>query len=379
MTEENDTTFEDLIEEYLEMSRDGTAPETGDFAKLHPEYEERLSELLPLMMRMEGCAAETRRNRANSYGEFPDMEGSDYRLIRKIGAGGMGEVFEAVQVSLNRKAAVKALSPSLTTDPAQREQFANEARVIAMLHHPNIVKIYNAGVCAERCYYAMELIDGKGLGNSRKLAPREIARLGLQAARALAYAHGCGVLHCDIKPANLLLDSCGDVHIGDFGLAFVLKDAEAEGEKRGMFSGTLRYMPPERIRHGVMNFAGDQYSFGVTLYELATGAPVLQEHDRRKLTDRICAGPLPPLKCSEPDLAAIINRCISFDPAGRYPNSPTPIGKVRGGRSRMVHLADVRLLKRLFGDGYPNGDVHAYLVKPVTWKDGAREVRHRAI
>ncbi len=315
---EDDTTFEDLMEDYLEQFRNGTAPDTGDFAKLHPDYEDRLNELLPLMVKMEGCAADTGRTRAaSSGGEFPDLSGSDYSLVRRIGAGGMGEVFEALQVSLNRKVAVKLLSPSLTADPRQREQFANEARVIAMLHHPNIVKIYNAGVCAERCYYAMEFIDGKGLDRCRQYAPREIARLGHQAARALAYAHGCGVLHCDVKPANLLLDAHGEIHIGDFGLAFVLKDGAED--KSGM-SGTLRYMAPERLKHGIRTFAGDQYSFGVTLYELITQAPVLPERDPKKLIDRICAAPLPPLKCSEPDLAAIVNRCIAFDPAARYPD-----------------------------------------------------------
>lgn len=316
----DDATFEDLIESYLEMFRGGTAPEIDDFAHFHPEYADRLADLLPLMVKMEDCAADTRRDHAVSGGgEFPDLSGSDYRLIRKIGAGGMGEVFEATQISLDRKVAVKLLSPSLTSDTAQREQFENEARVIAMLHHPNIVKIYNAGVSADRCYYAMELINGTGLNRYETCAPREIARLGLQAARALAYAHSCGVLHCDVKPANLLLDTHGEIHIGDFGLAFVLKDAVGKPGKHGMRSGTLRYMAPERLKHGIKSFAGDQYSFGVTLYELVTHAPVLQEQNPQKLIDRICAGPLPPLQCSEPDLAAIVNRCTAFDPAARYP------------------------------------------------------------
>ncbi|MBP5587070.1 MAG: protein kinase [Lentisphaeria bacterium] len=316
----DDTAFEDLVESYLEMIRDGTAPEIDEFTHSHPEYAERLADLLPLMVKMEDCAEDTRREHVVSGGgEFPDLSGSDYRLIRKIGTGGMGEVFEAMQVSLDRKVAVKVLSPSLTADPAQREQFENEARVIAMLHHPNIVKIYNAGVSADRCYYAMELINGTGLNRYETSAPREIARLGLQAARALAYAHSCGVLHCDIKPANLLLDTHGEIHIGDFGLAFVLKDAAGKPGKPGMRSGTLRYMAPERLKHGIKSFAGDQYSFGVTLYELITRGPVLQEQNPQKLIDRICAGPLPPLQCSEPDLAAIVNRCIAFDPAARYP------------------------------------------------------------
>ena len=316
----DDTTFEALLESYLELFRNGTAPDIDDFTHLHPEYADRLADLLPLMVKMEACAADSRRDRNVAGGDFPDLSGSDYRLIRKIGTGGMGEVFEAMQISLDRKVAVKVLSPSLTADPAQREQFENESRVIAMLHHPNIVKILNAGVCAGRCYYAMELINGTGLNHCKTNAPREIARLGLQAARALSYAHSCGVLHCDVKPANLLLDSHGELHIGDFGLAFVLQDATGKQGRPGMRSGTLRYMAPERLRHGINSFAGDQYSFGVTLCELIRQAPVLQEQNPQKLIDRICAAPLPPLQCSEPDLAAIINRCISFDPSARYPD-----------------------------------------------------------
>ena len=317
----DDTTFEDLVETYLDALRDGSAPGIEEFAGLHPEYADRLRDLLPLMVRMEDCATETAtaRKQAVSRDEFPDMSGSDYRLIRRIGAGGMGEVFEATQISLDRKVAVKLLSPRLTADPAQRDQFENEARVIAMLHHPNIVQILNAGVCAERCYYAMELIDGKGLDRCRIDDPREIARLGLQAARALSYAHSCHVLHRDVKPANLLLDAQGDVHIGDFGLAFVLEDAAGRSDSAGRRIGTLRYMAPERLSKGVNSYAGDQYSFGVTLYELVSHAPVLAEKDPDKLTARISSGPLPPLKCPDRELAAIINRCTAFDPANRYP------------------------------------------------------------
>ena len=343
----DDTTFEDLVESYLELFRGGTAPDIDEFTHLHPEYGDRLAELLPLMVKMENCAEDSRRNHSASSGEFPDLSGSDYRLIRRIGTGGMGEVFEATQISLDRKVAVKVLSPSLTTDPAQREQFENEARVIAMLHHPNIVKIYNAGVSAGRCYYAMELINGTGLNHYKTNAPREIARLGLQAARALAYAHSCGVLHCDVKPANLLLDSHGELHIGDFGLAFVLETASGKPGKPAMRSGTLRYMAPERLRHGINSFAGDQYSFGVTLYELITKAPVLQEQNPQKLIDRICAAPLPPLQCAEPDLAAIINRCISFDPAARYPG----MAKVAADLDHFLHhepvsAADTSVFRR---------------------------------
>ena len=121
----------------------------------------------------------------------------------------MGVVFEALQLSLNRKVAVKLLSPLLLQDAAQRIQFEHEAHVIARLHHPNIVRIFSAACRPGCCYYAMELIEGKSLDGCEFSNPYEIARIGLQAARAIAYAHRCGILHRDIKPANLLLDEAG--------------------------------------------------------------------------------------------------------------------------------------------------------------------------
>ena len=126
----DDTTFEDLVGTYLDALRDGSAPGVEEFAGLHPEYADRLRDLLPLMVRMEDCATETAtaRKQAVTRDEFPDMSGSDYRLIRRIGAGGMGEVFEATQISLDRKVAVKLLSPRLTADPAQRDQFEKIGR-----------------------------------------------------------------------------------------------------------------------------------------------------------------------------------------------------------------------------------------------------------
>ncbi len=306
--------FEDLIEQFLDRCRLGGAPEIDSFAKLHPEHAARLWELLPLLLEMEGCSGEKTQNTP------PDLSGTDYRLLRKIGSGGMGVVFEALQLSLNRKVAVKLLAASLAADAAQRELFENEARVIAMLHHPHIVKVLSAGSSPERCYYAMELIDGKGLNQYKFSDLREIARIGLQAARALAYAHGCGIMHRDIKPGNLLLDAAREIHVSDFGLACVLRGAGEMVENIATRSGTLRYMAPERLTGGVNSFAGDQYSLGATLYELVTNAPMFTEKNPKELVKKICDEPVPPLKCAEPDLAAIINKCISFHPADRYQN-----------------------------------------------------------
>lgn len=250
--------------------------------------------------------------------DFPDLEGDDYRLIRRLGSGGMGVVFEALQLSLNRKVAVKLLSPLLLQDAAQRIQFEHEAHVIARLHHPNIVRIFSATCRPGCCYYAMELIEGKSLDGCEFSNPYEIARIGLQAARAIAYAHRCGILHRDIKPANLLLDEAGEVHVSDFGLAFLLQERNEVIEKEGAQSGTLRYMSPERLVHGVNTFSSDQYAFGVTLYELVAKSPPFPGIAPEELMERICREPVPPLKCIEPDLAAIINKCVSFRPESRY-------------------------------------------------------------
>ncbi len=315
-----DTSLEDLIEQFLDRCRSGDAPDAGSFAAEHPGHSAKLLEILPLMLEMEGLRCEKTQKIFPLSSHAPNLPDSDYKLLRKIGSGGMGVVFEALQISLNRKVAVKLLSSSLLADALQREHFENEARVIAMLHHPNIVKILSAGCSPERCYYAMELIEGKGLDQCSFNDPREIARIGLQAAKALAYAHSCGIMHRDIKPANLLLDANGEVHVSDFGLAFVLRGDNEIVEREGSRSGTLRYMSPERLTDGVNTFSSDQYSLGATLYELITKSPLLPERSPKELMERICREPVPPLQCAEPDLAAIINKSVSYHPGNRYRN-----------------------------------------------------------
>lgn len=310
--------FEDLVEQFLERCHLGDAPDIPTYAAQYPEHEKRLKELLPLLLQMEECGNAKTQKVAMPSSALPDFQNTDYQLLRKIGSGGMGVVFEALQVSLNRKVAVKILATSHLADSGQRKMLENEAQVIAMLHHPNIVKVLSADCNSERCFYAMELIQGKGLDQCAFDDLREIAKIGLQAAKALTYAHRCNVLHRDIKPANLLLDVNGEVHVSDFGLAFLLRTPDGIQENVGTQSGTLRYMAPERLAHGVNTFGGDQYSFGVTLYELVTKAPVVSEKDPKKLIARITQEPLPPLTCREPDLAAIINKCIRFNPQERY-------------------------------------------------------------
>ena len=306
--------IEELAEQFLERRRKGEALDAHAFVAEHPQYADELEGILQLMMDMEQLAP-AQSKETTSLPELPD---ADYKLVRRLGRGGMGEVFEAIQLSLNRKVAVKVLDFHLLANSEQRTQFENEAKVIAMLHHPNIVKIHSAGCSEKCCYYTMELIDGNGLGRQRFDDLRELARVALQAAQALAYAHSCGVLHRDVKPSNMLLDRQGNVHISDFGIAFILNEAEPMLEKGDSRSGTLRYMAPERVSRGINTFATDQYSFGVAMYELVTGTPAIKADSADELRERIGSVPLPPLVCKEPDFAAIINKCIRFDPAERY-------------------------------------------------------------
>ncbi|MGN0868717.1 MAG: protein kinase [Akkermansia sp.] len=313
-----------LTEEYLEQLRQGRASTVETFAAAHPQEAAELRELLPALVEVEGLGQPTAPRVANMTA-FPENLGG-YRIIERIGCGGMGAVFRAVQESLNREVAVKILSPAWNADAHHCAAFENESRVIARLRHTNIVEIYGAGHEGEYRYYVMSLVNGCGVtpGRIRKAYPgvpyeQAVARVGLQAAQALAFAHAQGVLHRDVKPGNLLLDDEGVLHVGDFGLATVLNSGETAPLVTQSHDGTLRYMAPERLSRGENSFAGDQYSLGLTLYELLTHAPAYQVTEPGALIHRICSEPLPPLR-GEGELGAIINKAVSHEPRDRYPD-----------------------------------------------------------
>lgn len=311
-------TFEELVDLYLDRCHLGDAPDPAVFAAEHPEHAAELLETLPLLDDLEKVGDAARGRAFAAPDELPELPGADFKLIRKIGGGGMGVVFEARQLSLDRSVAVKLLAPSLVSNPARREQFEQESRLVATLRHPGIVKVIGAGQSAGTCYYAMELVQGERLDKHAFSDIREIASVGLQAARALAHAHSQQVMHRDIKPSNLLLDAEGTLHVADFGLACVLEAGHDAVDRPGAQNGTLRYMPAERLIHGISSFAGDQYALGVTLYELVTRRPILEERSSTALFRRICKAPVPPISCDESDFGAIVNKCISYDPKDRY-------------------------------------------------------------
>ena len=338
----------ELVEEYLEAMRKGEAPPLADFAAAHPEDAAELRDLLKGMQEMESLSVTT-HGAAVHAGLYPESLGG-YRLLERIGAGGMGTVFRALQESLNREVAVKILSPVWNADERHREAFENESRVIAALHHTNIVEVFGAGQEGDYRYYVMSLVQGQGVNAAciRKAFPGQpfeqaVARVGLQAAQALAYAHSCGVLHRDVKPGNLLLNADGVLRVGDFGLATVLNNGESAPLVTQTHDGTLRYMPPERLMKGENSYAGDQYSLGVTLYELLSNRPAFRESEPGKLIHRICNEPLKSLR-GEGELGAIINKSISFDPEDRY-----------------ASMADMAADLRRYLNGEP------VLARPATW------------
>lgn len=199
----------------------------------------------------------------------PDFGSTDWRLVRSIGNGSMGTVYEAEQISLARKVAIKVLPMAVSSSPSRRARFLREARTLAMLHHPNIVKVYAVGTAGERLFYAMDLVPGTDLSNVKLAGPDDVAILGISAARALAYAHRCGVIHQDVKPANLLVDEEGTLHLADFGIAALLQGSDHVVS----IGGTRRYMAPEmQDGRGFASPASDQYALGVTLEEVMAGA-----------------------------------------------------------------------------------------------------------
>lgn len=327
----SEQSLEELVEDFLEQTLHNKELNIEEFIATAPElHQSQLRELLPLIVDLNDVASDTARKISTIDDAIPQLPTNDFSITKKIGSGGMGTVYEGIQHSLNRKVAIKILSPHLITDAAHRKSFENEAQIIAMLHHPNIIKVLHAASNTHCCYYVMELIEGKPLNKRCFNDLRDIAKIGLQIAQALTYAHSCGIMHRDIKPTNIIIDSNDNIHIGDFGLAYIFNNSKNElpntSEISEDRSGTIRYMSPERLTKGTNSFVNDQYALGITLYELITKAPVIEAKSRKEMIEKLSTKPIPQLHCNEPDLAAIINKCISFRPEDRY--------------SAMIDLAD---------------------------------------
>lgn len=436
----------EIADAFVNEIRNGTEPSVEAFAQRYPKHADEIRELLPTLLIMERARdlEEAEEDSDSLARRNPEMMGrvlGDYRIIRQIGRGGMGVVYEAEQVSLSRRVALKVLPQQFLVDSKQRHRFEREARAAAKLHHTNIVPVFGFGSHEGISYFVMQYIHGLGLdevleelkrlrtargdesdgdvsrrkstnrsasflahsiqsgefgveyssetnardpeernrvsrvdansaadaadstsksggssssssdrsgesdsarelvsdmftrsgssvsglirsdsssgsGSGKNAYWQSVARIGIQVADALHYAHQQGVTHRDIKPGNLLLDLSNTVWVTDFGLA------KAEDQHNlthtGDILGTLRYMPPEAFE-GKSDFRSDVYSLGITLYELVTLKAAFEDSDRRVLMRRIAEGDIPRISADTPrDLATIIHKAIERDADHRY-------------------------------------------------------------
>ena len=408
-----------LAEDFLARQRRGERPSLGEYIARYPDLAGEIEELFPVLFEMEDA-----RLGNDEPARKPLDRLGDYRILREVGRGGMGVVYEALQESLARRVALKVLR-SAAASPQQIRRFESEARSAAKLHHTNIVPVFGVGQEAGVHYYVMQFIPGQpldevlkevrrlrqngaagqgvparsiewnsnerpdakdvaltlvcgimptvsdakcqianrstaatatlpasddlpavlaparplahsshsssssdvlssstDLAGSGRLYAQAVARIGVQVADALEYAVEQGIIHRDIKPSNILLDVYGTAWVTDFGLAKVIGE---EGlTATGDLVGTLRYMPPERFR-GHADRRGDVYGLGLTLYELLALEPAFDESDRIQLIRRVTDEGPPRLCKDDPsiprDLATIVHKAMSREPADRYPSA----------------------------------------------------------
>ncbi|MFO0841516.1 MAG: protein kinase [Gemmataceae bacterium] len=321
----------------------------------HPEHAGPLARMWPALLALADLSSAPNGEGGDAGPAEAALVGTlgDYRIVREVGRGGMGVVYEAEQISLGRRVALKVLPFAATMDPKHLQRFHNEARAAASLQHPNIVQVFAVGCDRAVDFYAMQYIDGQTLadvvaarrGAAAVAVPRDqdtapaaaaetepgprgaadwrlAAGWGVQAAEALEHAHQTGVVHRDVKPANLILDGRGKLYVTDFGLARLGVDAGLT--MTGDVLGTLRYMAPEQAlaKHGLVDHRADVYSLGATLYELVALRPAVEGEDREEVLRRIAFEEPPRLRAvvagAPADLETILAKALAREPQDRY-------------------------------------------------------------
>jgi len=360
-SDSDDPRVMELARAYLADCEAGRVPDRKGYLARYPDIANEVEECLDGIDLAHAAGRTMRTQAAPSQPDFPKEPLGDFRIVREIGRGGMGIVYEAVQLSLGRRVALKVLPFASALNSRQLQRFQTEAHAAAQLHHTNIVPVYAVGCERGVHFYAMQVIDGRPLdqvihelreGTAPANAPptidknaaptkstdsrskssrvsairsnallgsqptssrtgrveeahRNAAAIGMQVAEALEYAHEAGVVHRDVKPANLLLDAKGNAWVTDFGLARV--NADTGITQTGDIFGTLRYMSPEQAagRRLEVDHRADVYSLGATLYELVCLEPAFPGQDKQRVLQQILN--------EEPKHPRLIDRSIPIE------------------------------------------------------------------
>src|SRR5215470_12859486 len=316
--------LEAVLASCLDALEKGQTLDRQELLARHPEFAAELAEFLDGREQLDRLAAPLRAI-TPAVGSCVRYFG-DYELLEEIARGGMGVVYRARQVSLNRTVAVKMILAGQLASEADVRRFRQEAEAAANLDHANIVPIYEVGEHQGQHYFSMKLVEGGSLADrlsvlSPRISGRDAAQLVASVARAVHYAHQRGILHRDLKPSNILLDAQGQPHVTDFGLA---KRVQADSvTQSGAIVGTPSYMAPEQARgQKGLSTAVDVYGLGAVLYECLTGRPPFRAETPVETVLRVLdQDPQRPRAIDptvDPDLETICLKCLDKEPERRY-------------------------------------------------------------
>ncbi|MFK7741273.1 MAG: serine/threonine-protein kinase [Planctomycetota bacterium] len=308
--------IETVLEQWFEIQARGEEPDLDKICGYDAALTARARSLIERQDRMLGKAPAAM---PTSRPPLPTDRLGEFELKARIGSGGMGDVYLARQSSLGRDVAIKLLRSEFADDPLRRLRFKREAQLTAALDHANIVPVYGTGEEQGHVFLVMKLLPGQPLDQKKNIAPRELAALGAQAARALHAAHQVGIVHRDVKPGNIQIDG-SHAWVLDFGLARGRVDLTLTTE--GQVPGTLAYMPPEQLRDGdtAPGPLGDVYSLGATLYYCIAGRPPFDDASPQVLIRSALLHEPEALSLSgsERDLNTLVLKALEKDPSRRF-------------------------------------------------------------